>query len=195
MQRAYSVLSEKAVTEDADFVYIEGVATTPTPDRVDDVVEPMGARFQTPMKLLLNHDHHQPVGNVTFAKPTAKGIPFRAELPVIREAGRLKDRVDEAIHSLKYGLISAVSIGFRPVAGETERLKSGGIRFKVWDWFELSLVAIPAQSEAIITAIKSIDQRQPAATGKKAAVKSVQLEYPGDSGKQPATSRGAVKLL
>jgi hypothetical protein len=35
-RRAYSLLTEKAVTEDADFVYIEGIATTPSVDRVGD---------------------------------------------------------------------------------------------------------------------------------------------------------------
>jgi HK97 family phage prohead protease len=149
-RRAYSLLTEKAVTEDADFVYIEGIATTPSVDRVGDVVVPTGARFKTPMPLLLQHDHHQPVGNMTFAKATADGIPFKARLPIIREAGRLKDRVDEAIQSVKYGLITAVSIGFMPVADKVERLKNGGLKFLEWDWHELSLVTIPAQSEAIL---------------------------------------------
>jgi|SRR6478736_644332 len=195
MDRAYSLLTEKAVTEDAEFVYIEGIASTPSVDRMGDVVEPKGARFKTPMPLLLHHDHKQPVGNITFASPTDKGIPFKARLPIIKEAGRLKDRVDEAIQSLKYGLIPAVSIGFQPVDGQVERTKEGGLLFKVWEWLELSLVTIPANSQAIITAIKSLDQpRQTPATGRKSADAAVALEYPGDSGKKNARP-GAVKLL
>jgi HK97 family phage prohead protease len=194
-RRAYSLLTEKAVTEDADFVYIEGIATTPSVDRVGDVVVPTGARFKTPMPLLLQHDHHQPVGNMTFAKATADGIPFKARLPIIREAGRLKDRVDEAIQSVKYGLITAVSIGFMPVADKVERLKNGGLKFLEWDWHELSLVTIPAQSEAIITAIKSLDaQTRTPATGRKSSSAGVTLEYPGDSGKKNARP-GAVKII
>lgn len=57
---------------------VEGVASTPTADRMGDVVEPMGAKFQTPMPLLWQHEHDKPVGHVTFAKPTKAGIPFKA---------------------------------------------------------------------------------------------------------------------
>lgn len=196
MDRAYSVLTTKAVTEDADYVYIEGIASTPTPDRTGDIVEPLGAKFVTPMPLIMQHDHSLPVGNVTFAQPTANGIPFKARLPIVKEPGRVKDRVDEAIHSLRYALISAVSIGFRPVAGAVERLKSGGLRYKSWEWYELSLVTVPAQSEALITAIKSVDQKSlPPSSGHTAGALVAGLETPGASGKPNAASRGAVKLI
>lgn len=157
--RAYSILNAKAYDEDEDKFFIEGVASTPTPDRMLDVVEPMGARFKTPMSLLWQHDHSQPVGQVTFAKATKEGIPFRAELPKVKEAGRLKERIDEAIQSIKYKLVTAVSIGFRPIEDAYEFMENGGIRFKEWEWYELSVVTIPANSEAVITAIKSVDQQ------------------------------------
>jgi HK97 family phage prohead protease len=165
MHRAYSVLQVKDVSADGDVVRIKGIASTPTTDRMGDIVEPLGAKFALPMKLLWQHQHSAPVGNVTFAEPTSKGIPFEAELPVIKEAGRLKDRVDEAIHSLKYNLVSAVSIGFQAIDGAVERMKNGGLRFKEWEWLELSLVTIPANSEAVITAIKSIDQAHLSSAG------------------------------
>ena len=34
---------------------------------------------------------------------------------------------------------------------------NGGIRCDEWDWFELSAVTIPAQADATINAVKSID--------------------------------------
>lgn len=163
--RAYSVLAIKEMDEQADFVHIKGVASTPTPDRMGDVVEPMGAKFTTPMPLLWQHRHDAPVGHVTFAQPTKTGIPFEARLPRIAEAGALKDRVDEAIQSLKYQLVSAVSIGFRAVGDGVELLKSGGLRFKEWEWLELSLVTIPANSDAVIQAVKSFDKQCLAAIG------------------------------
>lgn len=195
MDRAYSVLETKSVEESAEFVTIRGIASTPTTDRMGDVVEPMGAKFKTPMPLLWQHQHEQPVGNVTFAQPTAKGIPFEATLPVIKEAGRLKDRVDEAIHSLKYQLVAAVSIGFRAVEGQVERLKTGGLRFKEWEWFELSLVTIPANSQAVITAIKSIDNEHLASAGRagdrvvKPAAKAVALTSTAKRGQITITKR------
>ena len=183
MRRAYSVLEVKAVDDGDGFVRVSGMATTPAADRMGDVVEPKGAKFATPMPLLWQHRHSEPVGQVTFAEPTEKGIPFEARIPKVAEAGRLKDRVDEAIHSLQYGLVSAVSIGFRAIEGAVERIKGGGLRFKEWEWLELSLVTIPANSEAVITAIKSFDQ--PASgQGDDSA--------PGDSGQ---TGKRGVVLL
>lgn len=166
MDRAYSILETKSIEDGPEFVTIRGIASTPTTDRMGDVVEPMGAKFKTPMPLLWQHNHEQPVGNVTFAQPTPKGIPFEAVLPIIKESGRLKDRVDEAIQSLKYQLVAAVSIGFTSVEGQVERLKSGGLRVKEWNWHELSLVTVPANSEAVLTAIKSIDNEHRASAGR-----------------------------
>lgn len=204
MHRAYSILDVKNVTEDDEFVFIEGVASTPATDRMGDVVEPLGAQFKTPMPLLWQHRHAEPVGHVTFATPTKTGIPFKARLPRIAEAGRLKDRVDEAIHSLRYKLIAAVSIGFAPIEGAMEVLKTGGIRFKQWEWLELSLVTIPANAEAVITSvksaeaipqdvidqIKSIDTQQRAASGKPQRRVVRLVTTPGDSGK-----RKSIKLI
>lgn len=41
---------------------ITGTASTPTTDRMGDVVEPMGAKFKTPMPLLWQHESDKPVG-------------------------------------------------------------------------------------------------------------------------------------
>jgi uncharacterized protein len=157
LHRAYSLLNVKGVSDNKSVVIVEGVASTPKPDRERDIVEPLGARFETPMPFMLHHDSRLPVGNVTFARPTSTGIPFQAELPIVKEAGIVQDRVNEAIHSLKYKLIGCVSIGFAAVEGAVERLKSGGLRFMEWQWLELSLVTVPANPDAVITGIKSID--------------------------------------
>lgn len=158
MKKAYSALHVKAISEDGEFVHIEGIASSPKTDRDGDIVLPMGAQFQTPMPLLLQHKHDQPVGQVYFAAPNSKGIPFKAKLPIINEVGKLKERVDEAIHSLKHKLLGFVSIGFSPIEGEFKRLESGGYEFKKWNWHELSIVTIPAQPDAVISMVKSISE-------------------------------------
>jgi hypothetical protein len=109
LKRAYSLLTVKEVDEGKRV--IRGTASTPTVDRVGDVLEPLGARFATPMPLLLYHNSQKPVGTVDFAKPTKTGIPFVASLPDVVEPGVIQDRVNEAWHSLKYKLIAAVSVG------------------------------------------------------------------------------------
>jgi HK97 family phage major capsid protein len=163
MNRAYSILEIKSVN-DGDRI-IEGIASTPTPDRVGDVVEPMGAQFKLPMPLLLDHDSRQSVGHVTFAKPTKSGIPFKAKIESTDEPGEVKDLLDKAWQLAKLKLRSAVSIGFTINAYEI--LKEGGWRITEWEWLELSLVTIPANADATITSIKSIDAELLAATGQK----------------------------
>ncbi len=166
--RAYSILNVKAIDEDEDNYLISGIATTPTPDRMGDVVEPMGAKFALPMPLLWQHQHDAPVGRVEFAKPQKNGIPYKATLPKIKEAGRLRDRVEEAVQSIRYRLVTAVSIGFRAMRDSMEYIEdTGGIRFKEWEWLELSLVTIPANAEATIKSIKSLDSKLLAASGHK----------------------------
>lgn len=162
MNRAYSVLTVKAVDEDQRV--IRGMATTPTPDRMGDIVEPMGVEFKNPMPLLWQHQADKPVGTVNFGKPTKNGIPFEASLAQIDEPGTLKDRIDEAWQSVKAGLVRAVSIGFRAL--EYAFIEgTGGIRFEKSEVMELSLVTIPANAEAVITTIKSIDTEARAEAG------------------------------
>ena len=188
MNRAYSILNVKGMTDDAEFVYVEGIASTPTTDRQGDSVDPMGAKFAAPMPLLWQHDAQKPVGHMTFAKPTKTGIPFKAQIPKVTEPGTLKDRVDEAIQSLKYGLVSAVSIGFRIMEDGYEVMKGGGYRINSWEWMELSLVTIPANSEALISQVKALDSITLAALGDKRDAVEDPLP-PSDLGNKPTPRR------
>jgi hypothetical protein len=61
-------------------------------------------------------------------------------------------------------------------------MENGGIHFKEWEWMELSLVTIPANSEAIISAVKSIDQTHLPASGLRMA-RPVE-KSPGVTGKK-----------
>jgi HK97 family phage major capsid protein/HK97 family phage prohead protease len=153
IHKSYAVLTVKAVQDDMRI--ISGTATTPTPDRVGDIVEPMGIKFNNPMPLLHHHRSDTPVGTVEFKKPTKNGIDFVARLPKIEEPGLLKDRVDLAWQEVKHGLIRGVSIGFRDL--ESSMMSDGGMRFIESEVMELSLVAIPANAEATIQNIKSCD--------------------------------------
>lgn len=152
--RAYSIINVKRANDDARV--IEGIASTPTPDRMGDIVEPDGAEFSVPMPLLWQHNSSQPVGHVTWAKVAKDGIAFRAKIFQIEEPLGLRNRLEEAWQSVKSGLVRGVSIGFRSLSHEF--MASGGIRFAEWEWMELSLVTIPANSEATINTIKSLDQ-------------------------------------
>lgn len=153
VQRAYSLLEIKAVSDEKR--EITGIATTPEPDRVGDIVEPMGAKFKNPVPLLWQHRHDSPVGTVKFDKPTKIGITFTATLPMIAEDGALKSLVDMAWQAVKAQLVRGVSIGFRPI--EYSFMDDGGIRFVETEIYELSLVTIPANASATIQTVKAMD--------------------------------------
>ncbi|MFG8224686.1 phage major capsid protein [Pseudomonas aeruginosa] len=162
--RAHSTFEVKALDDEKRV--ITGIASTPSPDRMQDVVEPKGAQFKLPIPFLWQHNHDEPIGHVTEAKVTQKGIEVSVQLTQVEEPGKLKDRLDEAWQSIKSGLVRGLSIGFS--AKEFEQIPgSWGLRFLSWEWFELSAVTIPANAEATITSVKSIDREQRAALGIK----------------------------
>lgn len=182
MNRAYSLLEVRAYDDDERT--ITGIATTPTADRMGDVVESRGAQYALPIPLLWQHDHQAPIGNVESAKVTPKGIEIKARILKMDEPGKLKDRTDEAWHSIRSGLVRGLSIGFRAI--EHAYIEGGkGVRFTKWDWLELSAVTVPANAEATIQTVKTIDSEQRAALGRPPG-----STKPGVSGntKQPAKS-------
>lgn len=200
MNRAYSILTIKAV--DAEKRTIRGTATTPRADRMGDIVEPLGVKFKNPLPLLHQHRSDQPVGSVRFDKPTEKGIEFEASLPMIEEAGPLKDRIDTAWGEVKAGLVSAVSIGFRPI--EESRMENGGYRYIQSEVLELSLVTIPANADAVISLVRSMDTEvskpsvelagdgkdaEPAATATGPEARVVKLRAPARDRAKPFTIR------
>lgn len=192
LKRAYSLLEIKGVDEDKR--EIVGVASTPTTDRYGDIVEPNGAEFKLPLPFLWQHDASQPIGHVVKAKPTKEGIEVLVRLTKTEEDGSLKNRLDEAWQSIKLGLVRGLSIGFRSIE-HTFIEGTYGVHFLKWDWMELSAVTIPANAEASITQIRSLDLKLLAASGRehKSGVRLIHL--PGVSGKTPAAHRGAVQLI
>lgn len=193
-KQAYSIIEVKGIEEADGFHVIRGIATTPSPDRMQDIVEPMGATFAPSIPLQWQHSNTV-VGRAELGKPTKKGIPFVGYIPKVSEAGIVKDQVDRAIHSLKYRLITAVSIGFRVLNDAIERLETGGYRFLETEILELSLVNIPAQPDAVITGFKSIDDKVRAAYGKKHSGPVRLITTPGASGKKADRTRGGIPLI
>jgi len=122
-------------------------------------MEPMGAEYTLPMAFLWFHGAREPIGEVFFANPTAKGIHVKARVSKVSTPGPVKDRVDEAWASFKASppLVRGLSIGWAPK--EYEPIPGTSyIRHKKWIWGELSAVSVPMNVEATITAVKSLDQ-------------------------------------
>lgn len=151
--KAYSVLSLKSVDQERRI--ISGLATTPTPDRGGDVVNPFGAKFSATVPLLLHHDRRMPVGTVKFGQPTKKGIPFEAHIPFVPEPGVVQDRTNEAFHSAKYGLLRGASVGISAHRDGVKVNNHGGLDWDDYTIDEMSMVTLGQNVEATITQVKS----------------------------------------
>jgi HK97 family phage major capsid protein/HK97 family phage prohead protease len=150
MNTAYSLFTVEKGMDDDERI-IRGIASTPSPDRSNDIVEPMGAMFKLPFPLLSQHDHSKPIGEVIEAKVTKKGIEIVAKI------SKGIDYVDQAYQQIKLGLVKGLSIGFRPKEYEEFKNENGyGMRFKSYEVYELSAVTIPANAEASILMVKSL---------------------------------------
>jgi len=163
-KRAYAVLEIRAAGMRDGRRTFEGIATTPTPDSYGDVIDSEGAEYTLPMPLLWQHDASDPIGWVTHATASKKGIEIRGEVADIPDAGELKTRLDTAWQYLKNKLVRGLSIGFNPV--EVARMAgTESYHFTKWKWLELSAVTVPANVDASITAIRSADTQARAPSG------------------------------
>jgi HK97 family phage prohead protease len=150
--RSWSVLTVKAASDEGDERILRGIASTPSTDRMGDVIDPRGAQFALPLPLLAQHDSHSPIGLVRTARVTDEGIEIEAALPKDSGLGY----VEKAWLQIKSGLVRGLSIGFRSLKSEPIK-GSHGVRFTAWEWLELSAVTIPANAEASILTVKQFD--------------------------------------
>jgi HK97 family phage prohead protease len=178
MKKAFSVFDIKSASEGSNKRTFRGIATTPATDRVQDIVEPKGAVFKLPIPLLWQHDSGDPIGWITGAKVTDKGIEVEGEVADIPESGALKDRLLNAWQMLKHKLVRGLSIGFNPLE-YADIAGTWGTRYTKWEWLELSAVTIPANQEATITTIKSAalgHKKPPGVSGRPMGDKKMTLQ-------------------
>jgi len=106
------------------------------------------AEAGTKVKMLAHHDTTRPIGVWTAMREDEKGLFVEGRLTKgVRDS-------DEAYALLKDGALDAMSIGYRVVREEYDR-KSGANLLHEIDLHEISLVAIPANQESVVTAVKS----------------------------------------
>lgn len=173
-KKAFSVFEVKSVSQDENGKRtFKGIASTPTPDLMEDVVEPKGAEFELPIPLLWQHDHGDPIGWITKARVTKNGIEVDGEVADIPEQGALKERLLTAWQMIKNKLVRGLSIGFRVMEYAFIEGTNYGMHITKWKWLELSAVTIPANQEATITAIKTASGHKqktiPSVLGKQGA--------------------------
>lgn len=150
----------KELHEEEDFFMFEGYASTfGNVDLGDDVVMP-GAFKDTIKELqdkggnlpvLWQHNHDQPLGIFTEMKEDDKGLFVKGVMP--KGDSLVSGRV---IPQMKVGSINQMSIGYS-CWGEGAFSVVDGIRqlHKVLLW-EVSLVTVPMNPEAVITGMKAV---------------------------------------
>lgn len=192
MDRCYSIFEVKELDEQSGI--ITGIATTPATDRIGDIVESKGAQFKLPLPLLWQHDNGSPIGTVTAAKVTAKGIEVTAQI-----ARGILPEIERAWTLIKSGLVRGLSIGFRPLKDGVELIDPkdpfSALRFTAWEWLELSAVTIPANAQASIQTIKAYDEQSRAASGANGARSVVRLsQSPGVTGNPQSLTKGNANM-
>lgn len=149
MNKQYTQASiEKSTEKNVDFI---AVASTASEDRHGEVVSVDGwdiKNFKKNPVLLWAHDHYEmAVGKATKIWVEGEGKNARLMIKgVIHEA-------TERARALKYlvqeGFISTMSVGFRA-------LEMDGNTFTKQELLEVSFVNVPANSQAMISAYKSL---------------------------------------
>lgn len=130
------------------------LATTARPDRMDDVIEQgegaidYSAWMALGGTILRDHDNRQPVANAIRANATPAGFTMRIRFP---DWG-VSDIADRTRREVKAGLLTGVSIGFKPLDYELRNPNKpySGLRFKEIEILEVSLTSVPANADAMV---------------------------------------------
>lgn len=160
------------------------VMSDETVDRVGDVIEAKGwqlANFQKNPIALFSHRHDFPIGHWTDVK--VAGGKLIGRLNLLPKG--ISERLDEIRAAVEAGVLRAVSVGFTADEEKIERIDTGGYRFRSVELMECSLVAVPANANALQMA-KSLnlsDDTQSLIFGNEADPEIPQPEEPAAPGK------------
>lgn len=105
-----------------------------------------------PLPMLWQHDSREPIGVFTAMSEDAKGLKVEGQLavPEVR-------RAVEAHALLRQKALRGLSIGYRVDGPKGAQMDADGTRrLKAIDLVEISLVTVPANPKARVTAVKSL---------------------------------------
>lgn len=138
---------------DGDQWLVEGYASTYDRDLGDDVIVP-GAFAKSltngrPVRFLYQHDHRQVLGKALELKEDERGLYGRFAISKTALGGDVRTL-------LKDGCLDSFSIGYIPKEAETDK-KEGVRRLKEVELLEVSVVSMPMNPAALVTAVKELD--------------------------------------
>lgn len=122
------------------------IASDETVDRAGDIMVAVGCdatAYKLNPVVLRDHLPSSPVG---VASVITKSGRIEASIKFAPQG--VSKTADECYALVKAGVLTGVSIGFRPI--ESEPLRGGGVKFVKWELLEISVVAVPANQNALI---------------------------------------------
>lgn len=148
MSKQYTKAIIEKATDGDDFI---AIASTAVEDRHGESVSVEGwdiKAFKKNPVLLWAHDHYEPaVGKAT--KVWIEGSGKKAALMIKGQFHEYTDRARAVKQMVQDGIISTMSVGFKPIDMD-------GNTFTKQELLEVSFVNVPANPQAMISAIKSL---------------------------------------
>lgn len=143
----------KAIELDDGSIDIKGSASTNTLDRAGDIIEPTAwtkgglDSFKSNPIILFNHNHDRPIGRAKEIGVSDKGLDITA---------RISKAAGEVTNLIKDGVLGAFSVGFK-VKDADYISETDGYRIKDAELFEVSVVTVPCNQDAVFSLQKSFD--------------------------------------
>jgi len=144
----------KTLGEDDDGgLDIKGSASTDALDRAGDMIESAAwakgglDNFKNNPVILFNHNYDRPIGRAKEIGVTENGLELTARIS--KSAGEIKDLI-------KDGVLGAFSVGFK-VKDADYISETDGYKIKDAELFEVSVVSVPCNQNAVFSVAKSFD--------------------------------------
>lgn len=139
------------------------IITDDSIDRDKEVLLPTGLNKKDFVKngiILFNHNQNDPIGTATALRRSGNGWKATGR---IAEEGT-DTHIDKIWKLVKQGILKGVSVGYqieeqRPPTPEDKKMFGKAVEWVIskWKLLEFSVVSVPANQNALITAAKAID--------------------------------------
>ena len=149
--------SFKMLGEDDDGgLDIKGSASTNAVDRAGDIIEHDAwtkgglENFKNNPVILFNHNYDRPIGRAKELSVGENGLDITARIS--KSANEIKDLI-------KDGVLGAFSVGFK-VKDAEYMTETDGYKIKDAELFEVSVVSVPCNQNAVFSIAKSFDNME-----------------------------------
>jgi HK97 family phage prohead protease len=163
----------KMLSEDDDGgLDIKGSASTNHIDRAGDTIESDAwlkgglDNFKNNPVILFNHNYDRPIGRAKEIGVSENGLELTARIS--KSAGDIKDLI-------KDGVLGAFSVGFK-VKDAEYLTETDGYKIKDAELFEVSVVSVPCNQNAVFSLAKSFDNMEEYNSFKKDFIKTNSID-------------------